>query len=386
MEKFEILCLLKAISNYAYDIHYTAQGKFFYSDHVFSERLADVDVSDDFIETMYLGESQDAPTSVEIDLKVAELTPAISEDMDANFKALREMIVAALIGIEGYQVKTRAEDDILGSVAHILQRHNGLLYRQLRYEPKENAKDEDIAEWVTVKGNHIPVKKGQSPKEAIEGFLKDKEKSGKTSGGEKAYYEKMSTKSRAIVDKAKKYEPSITKDITAEAKKQGVENLMLDSRLKSMESATVKANKDVAKGDYKTFDEAMENMFDLVRYTQSGTTDNLVEKAERTLTNLKAKGYIIHKIKNFFLDDDNPYSGVNVQMVSPAGVKLEIQFNTPKNVDVKERMHKIYDKTKDPNLSKEKLAQYKEQMKALAPEYEVPRDISKLSKKLLTIS
>ena len=137
MEKFEILCLLKAISNYAYDIHYTAQGKFFYSDHVFSERLADVDVSDDFIETMYLGESQDAPTSVEIDLKVAELTPAISEDMDANFKALRDMIVSALIGIEGYQVKTRAEDDILGSIAHILQRHNGLLYRQLKYESEE---------------------------------------------------------------------------------------------------------------------------------------------------------------------------------------------------------------------------------------------------------
>lgn len=32
---------------------------------------------------------------------------------------------------------------------------------------------EDI-EWITVKGNHIPIKKGQSKKEAIREFIKDK--------------------------------------------------------------------------------------------------------------------------------------------------------------------------------------------------------------------
>ena len=37
-----------------------------------------------------------------------------------------------------------------------------------------NKKDDDI-EWITVKGNHIPVKKGQSKDEAVKEFLKDKE-------------------------------------------------------------------------------------------------------------------------------------------------------------------------------------------------------------------
>lgn len=180
MKKFEILCWLKAISNYAYDIHYSAQGKFFYSDHIFSERLADVDVEDDFIETMYLGESEDAPSSIEINSKVLEITPTITEDTDSNFKALRDMIVSVLMGIEQYQPKTRAEDDILGSIAHILQRHNGLLFRQLRYDPKENSNDDDIKEWITVRGNHIPILKGQTKEEAVESFLSKKNKEGQT--------------------------------------------------------------------------------------------------------------------------------------------------------------------------------------------------------------
>ena len=33
--------------------------------------------------------------------------------------------------------------------------------------------DEDI-EWITVKGNHIPVKKGQSKDEAVKEFLEGK--------------------------------------------------------------------------------------------------------------------------------------------------------------------------------------------------------------------
>lgn len=144
MSKFELLCQLKAISSYAYDIHYSAEGKNFYSDHLFSERLADVDVEDDYIETMYLGESEDAPSSIEINEQVASMTPEVTPDTQINFKALRDMIVSALMMIQNYDYKTKAEEDLLGSVAHILQRHNGLLFRQLKYTPEEvqNSQDE----------------------------------------------------------------------------------------------------------------------------------------------------------------------------------------------------------------------------------------------------
>lgn len=140
MDKFELLCLLEAISNYAYDIHYTAKGRYFFSDHLFSERLSDVDVKDDFIETFYLGKSEEAPASADIARKVATLTPQITDNTQDNFKRLRDLIIRALMTIQKYD-GTKGEEDILGAIAHILQRHNGLLYRQLTYTPEEIRND-----------------------------------------------------------------------------------------------------------------------------------------------------------------------------------------------------------------------------------------------------
>ena len=42
------------------------------------------------------------------------------------------------------------------------------------------AKNDDDTEWITVKGNHIPIKEGQSKAEAVKEFLAKKEKQSKT--------------------------------------------------------------------------------------------------------------------------------------------------------------------------------------------------------------
>lgn len=203
MDKFELLCLLEAISHYAYDIHYTSKGRLFFSDHLFSERLADVDVADDYIETFFLGKSEEAPSSADIAREVAKMTPEITDDQQGNFKRLRNLIIRALMVIENYK-GTKGEEDLLGSVAHILQRHNGLLYRQLTYTPAElqnNNEDwedivtpEDTAQtldnekWITVhpsgKENpddyrRVKVEDGETSKEAVErkfGKKKDEKK------------------------------------------------------------------------------------------------------------------------------------------------------------------------------------------------------------------
>jgi len=192
MDKFDLLCNLQAISNFAYDIHYTAKGRNFYSDHLFSERLADVDVMDDFIETFYLGESEDAPDSSKISSHVAEITPKPVNDTQMNFKTLREMIVKVLIAIQNYK-GTKGEEDLLGSVAHILQRHNGLLFRELVYTPEEirNSDEEwenlvtaketmggelNNEKWITVHPNkenpddyrRLKVEDGETSEEAVE--------------------------------------------------------------------------------------------------------------------------------------------------------------------------------------------------------------------------
>lgn len=174
---FEIVCGINAISNYAYDIHYSAKGKFFYSAHLFSERIGDTeemaDEKDDLIETIYLGRGIEAPLSSDIAERVAELTPAVTDDTQLNFKMLRDMIVKVLVDIETLDDLTRGEEDLLGTIAHVLQRHNGLLFRQLSYTLEELQNDKPDVDWITVKGNHIPIPKGaseQEKSEAIEDF------------------------------------------------------------------------------------------------------------------------------------------------------------------------------------------------------------------------
>ena len=71
-----------------------------------------------------------------------------------------------------------------------------------------NKKDDDI-EWITVKGNHIPIKKGQSKDEAVKEFLKDKE--GKSGDSLKGKYAKED------VD----FDEEQAKKDIEEAKKQG---------------------------------------------------------------------------------------------------------------------------------------------------------------------
>ena len=39
-----------------------------------------------------------------------------------------------------------------------------------------DAKDDDIESWITVKGNHIPIKKGQSKEDAVKSFIAGKKK------------------------------------------------------------------------------------------------------------------------------------------------------------------------------------------------------------------
>lgn len=178
---FDLICQIQAISNYAYDIHYSARGSFFYSDHLFSERVGDVEeiseVKDDLIETVYLGRGKEAPLSEDVSLRVAEITPEVSKDTQTNFKRLRDLIISALVDIEDLKELTRGEEDLIGSLAHILQRHNGLLYRQLDYSDTEVANEKDV-DWITVKGNHIPIPKGATEEEkakAINDFFKKRE-------------------------------------------------------------------------------------------------------------------------------------------------------------------------------------------------------------------
>ena len=66
----------------------------------------------------------------------------------------------------------------------------------------------------------------------------------------------------------------------------------------------------------------------------------------KTLAKFREMGYNIIKIDNKW-KDNGPYNGINVDIVSPNGIPIEVQFMTRNNYDVKERMHHYYEIARD---------------------------------------
>jgi hypothetical protein len=63
---------------------------------------------------------------------------------------------------------------------------------------------------------------------------------------------------------------------------------------------------------------------------------------------MEARGYKA-RVKNYWEMDD-PYQGINVALTHPSGIKVELQFHTPRSVKVKETVHGLLDKFRaEPN-------------------------------------
>ena len=107
----------------------------------------------------------------------------------------------------------------------------------------------------------------------------------------------------------------------------------------------------------------------IVRYTQGGTADNVVEKGIETLRALQGKGYKVRDIKNYWTMKDSPYKGINVKVESPDGQRFEMQFHTPHNAEGKEEIQKYYELEREEKNPKKK-KEYHDKMMELSTKYE----------------
>ena len=272
--------------------------------------------------------------------------------------------------------------------------------------------NDDIT-WITVKGNHIPIKKGQNKGEAVKEFFEKKNagsKSEKVSkkpeketrmsyerrksdAEKKSEPEKKEFMSKEEFDKvynntkknlsvAAKSEPTITKDL------KGIKDIVLyglDFRLKEKKSAVEKVKRERIENKYKENwhdRKIMNRMYDLVRYTQLVDKDTFVEQAQKTIDELKGRGYKIVELKNFWRKEvnkgKNPYRGINMKWKSPDGQKFELQFNTKNNLTVKDKMHDIYNKQRILKEGSKEWEDLNNESLKLTKLFDNPKDIEKL--------
>lgn len=190
---------------------------------------------------------------------------------------------------------------------------------------------------------------------------------------------------RQIYENAYAAEQIITNDMVDVASDVGGELSGLEYRMKTPESMIDKIARDRREGEIAvgvSDADAASRFSDLVRYTLTGSPETLSQQIPQALSALEAKGYRINKLKNRF---DNPVGGYKDIMVQlehiQTGQKVELQFNTPKNVSVKEEKgHKFYEISRDKSKSQaERDAANKAMEELYNKQLEIPKNIEGLT-------
>lgn len=171
-------------------------------------------------------------------------------------------------------------------------------------------------------------------------------------------------------EQLKKVEPDITSDL------KGMEdtycNLVgLEHRFKNQDSMSRKIISD-SKADNISLEVSAQNISDGLRYAVQISEEEYSNKVISNLNYLISKGYKIMKFKNFW-GNNVQYKGINVNVVSPGGTKIEVQFHTPSSFLTKEVLnHKHYEIVRDINSTEleeqmAKKAMISNQNKVLVP-------------------
>ena len=145
-----------------------------------------------------------------------------------------------------------------------------------------------------------------------------------------------------IRNRAKNAEPAITDTMKSVANKVDADLSGLKFKLKSAESLKRKVLTDAVNNFDGDLQIAAQNISDAVRYTMLSEPARYMEVVNKAIVMLEKLGYRA-KVKNYW-EMNSSYKGINVALTSPTGQKTELQFHTPESLDVKDTIHKMYEK------------------------------------------
>lgn len=183
------------------------------------------------------------------------------------------------------------------------------------------------------------------------------------------------------IDRAKKSEPVITSTLDEVVKAAGGDinygGHMLDYKTKTAESLARKILTDV-KESGMTPEEAEEHIYDVNRYTSICNEENMTDSVDKTLKGMESKGFKTMRVKNTLQDENAPYRGVNCVLQSPDGTMFELQFHTPKSLEIKEVNHKLYEEQRLDDTSEERREELSRIMAENAKSIPTPKNIGNI--------
>ena len=172
-------------------------------------------------------------------------------------------------------------------------------------------------------------------------------------------------------NKALTNEPEITKHIKAVAENTKLDIQGLENRIKTKDSylRKIRSNYEQGKTEYE--------IKDIIRYTYTSKPEDIVGKTQKAIDIGSKQGYNTIEVKNYWLDKNNPYNGINTTVQASNGQKFELQYHTEESFEIKNgKMHELYEEQR--LISNEESKQYsvlRDKMFELSDNMQVPKNI-----------
>lgn len=163
----------------------------------------------------------------------------------------------------------------------------------------------------------------------------------------------MTVLAQSLIAEAQAAEPEVTRDMLA-LEQGGVYLTGLTHRIKAEDSLMQKILTDAVR-DKVNLGQAADGIGDVLRYTLVIKDADYCRRVPEAMQKLTEGGYQVVKFYNAW--GGKFYQGINVQLLSPAGVKTELQFHTPSSYNVKQASHGVYEIRRNPQSTPEEVAE-----------------------------
>ncbi len=176
-----------------------------------------------------------------------------------------------------------------------------------------------------------------------------------------------------LLEKARRAEPTVTRDMEEFASRHGTRLEGLSFRLKGKGSMVRKMSTRLEERPGMRPSEAGKLVKDSLRYTMTASLEDYARVVNDTLRELKERGYEFDdsEVRNYW-PRSRLYKGININM-RRGDVVMELQFHTPESYDMKQnRTHPLYEEFRRSDTPPERAAELERRMSEILASLEVP--------------
>lgn len=174
-------------------------------------------------------------------------------------------------------------------------------------------------------------------------------------------------------------EPDITNNLKDIVKDIDGKLVGLEFKFKSKESLMRKTLVDAKELNIE-FHEALNKVNDILRYTIVHNENGFTQAFFESRKLLEEKGFEFIRVKNTF-KENQVYKGINTLVRDNKGNVFELQYHTPKSIEIKEgALHKLYEKQRllDPVKDREIYKKLTDEMVSLSDSIHIPKGIERI--------